>query len=229
MPRENKKADIPKSEQQEIVARGEKEIVQAAKEIRARKSTARREKRIKRIVAISRSNSNISLANIGTFPVILCDPPWKYDYAETENRAIENQYPTMSIDDICGLPINQVAMSDAVLFLWTTSPKLEESFRVLSAWGFNYRTCAVWDKEVIGMGYYFRQRHELLLVATRGSIPAPLPDRRVPSVFQSRRSLHSAKPEIVYEIIEGMYPELPKLEMFCRKPREGWSVWGNQV
>ena len=117
---------------------------------------------------------------------------------------------------------------DAVLFLWTTSPKLEEGLRVAKEWGFTYRTCAIWDKQKMGMGYYFRQQHEILLVATRGEIPAPEPANRPRSVFSIPYDGHSAKPHEVAEMIEAMYPELPKLEMFCRSPRDGWDVWGNQ-
>src|SRR5690554_1969323 len=100
--------------------------------------------------------------------------------------------------------------------------------RVVREWGFTYRTCAIWDKQKIGMGYYFRQQHEILLVATRGSIPAPEPANRPGSVFSFKRGEHSSKPHEVAEMIEAMYPEFAKLEMFCRDPREGWDVWGNQ-
>jgi N6-adenosine-specific RNA methylase IME4 len=113
--------------------------------------------------------------------------------------------------------------------MWATSPKLAEAFEVLDAWGFSYRTCAVWDKQKIGMGYYFRQQHELLLVAVRGTPPTPLPANRPASIFSYPRGEHSSKPHEVYEVIEAMYPELPKLEMFCRTPRAGWGAWGNQA
>lgn len=219
-------AELPKEKQREIVARGEKEILQAAKEIRAKKAETRRAERIDRIVAISKQNAPLKAKC--RYPVLYCDPPWRYEHIETESRAIENQYPTLSLDEICALPVREVTTDDCILFLWTTSPKLEEAMRVLSAWRFNYRTCAVWDKEKIGMGYYFRQQHELLLVATRGDLPTPGPSDRPPSIIRVRRGEHSAKPVEVYEIIEAMYPELPKLEMFARAQRDGWDSWGNQ-
>jgi N6-adenosine-specific RNA methylase IME4 len=134
----------------------------------------------------------------------------------------------MSLDDICALPVDDITTDDCVMFMWATSPKLAEAMRVLEAWGFNYRTCAVWTKDKIGMGYYFRQQHELLLVATKGSPPTPAPSDRVSSVITAARGQHSAKPKEFYEVVERMYPSLPKLEMFCRKPRTGWSAWGNQ-
>lgn len=220
-------ASLPKLEQAEIVARGEREILEAAKKIRAEKAEIRREERIERLIDISKGNRELDTEI--RYPVIYADPPWRYDYAETENRAIENQYPTMDLASICDLPVSDLATDDAILFLWTTAPKLEDSFDVLRAWGFTYRSCAVWDKMKIGMGYYFRVQHEILLVATRGSIPTPAPSARVSSVIQEVRAEHSAKPERFYEIIETFYPTLPKIELFCRSPRQGWSVWGNQA
>lgn len=203
------------------LATGEISINQAHKEI------VKRENRVERVQKIAEiSQGNVELKTDKTYPVIYADPPWRYDYAASENRAIENQYPTMTLEDICALEIP--ATQDSVLFLWVTSPKLEEGLRVIREWGFTYRTCAVWDKQKMGMGYYFRQQHELLLVATKGSIPAPEPANRPRSVISVPYDGHSSKPAEVAEMIEDMYPELDKLEMFCREPRAGWSVWGNQ-
>jgi len=165
----------------------------------------------------------------GSYRLLYADPPWRYEHVETENRAIENQYPTMDLDAICALQVP--AADDAVLFLWATSPKLAEAMRVLEAWRFDYRTCAVWDKEQIGMGYYFRQQHELLLVAARGMLPVPRPAIRPASVLHARRGLHSAKPTQVYVLLETMYPEFTdadRVELFCRTPRPGWAQWGNE-
>jgi len=219
-------AELPKEQQKEIVAKGEKEILQAAKEIRSARAEAKRKERIEKIVEISQGNEALDISK--KYPVILCDPPWRYDYAETENRAIENQYPTMALEEICALPVADIAHDDSIVFMWTTSPKLEESFKVMAAWGFTYRTCAVWDKELIGMGYYFRQQHELLLVGTKGNLPTPAPSERVSSVIREKRGEHSAKPNVMYEIIESMYQDFSKIELFCRSPRKGWDVWGNQ-
>jgi N6-adenosine-specific RNA methylase IME4 len=163
------------------------------------------------------------------YPVIYADPPWRYEHVETESRAIENQYPTMELDAICALDVAALSTPDAILFLWATSPKLAEAMRVVEAWGFTYRTSAVWVKDKIGMGYYFRQRHELLLVATRGAMPTPAPSNRPDSVIHAALGRHSAKPVEVACAIEAMYPGLPKLELFCRSPRAGWSAWGNQA
>lgn len=168
----------------------------------------------------------VPLDTLDTFPVLYVDPPWRYEHAEP-SRAIENNYPTMSLDEIKALELP--ADPDAVLFMWVTSPKLAEGMEVLDAWGFNYRTSAVWVKDKIGMGYYFRQRHEFLLVAVKGSLPVPDAQDRFDSVIEAPRNEHSAKPERVYELLEVMYPGLPKVELFARRPREGWASWGNQA
>lgn len=221
-------AEVPKVEQAQIVARGEREILEAAKAIRTKKAEERRAERVEKIVEISKGNAPLGqIAEL--YPVIYADPPWRYEHVETESRAIENQYPTMALDEIKALDLDDIALDDCVLFMWATSPKLAEAFEVLQAWGFDYRTCAVWDKQKIGMGYYFRQQHELLLVAVRGQPLTPAPANRPSSVLSFPRGEHSAKPVEVYELIEAMYPELPKLEMFCRSPREGWGAWGNQA
>ncbi len=219
-------ATLPKAEQGEIVARGEKEILAASKKIRTERAETRRADRIKKIAVIS--NGNAPLPG-DRFPVIYCDPPWRYDHAQSDTRVIENQYPTMDLKEIIGLPVADIAQDDCVLFLWATSPKLRDAFSILDAWGFQYKTCAVWDKQKIGMGYYFRQQHEILLVATKGSLPTPEPSDRPPSVFSIQRGAHSAKPVEFHEAIEAMYPGLRKIELFARTPRHGWEAWGNQA
>ncbi len=168
------------------------------------------------------------LAGPTRYPILYADPPWRYEYAPSKSRAVENQYPTLSTEEVCALPVADLATEDAVLFLWATSPKLEEAFSVIRAWGFGYRTCAVWDKQKTGMGYYFRQNHELLLVATRGSPPAPPPEARAGSVVAAPRRAHSEKPETFYGLIEAMYPDLPRIELFARRERAGWARWGNE-
>lgn len=165
----------------------------------------------------------------GKYSVVYADPPWRYEFVESESRAIENQYPTLELEDICALDVPSICNDDAILFMWATSPKLAEAMRVVDAWGFVYRSSAVWVKPQMGMGYYFRQQHEFLLVATRGAISAPKPENRPRSVYEAPRQKHSAKPEAFYEFIEAMYPDLPRVELFQRVPRESWNGWGNEV
>jgi N6-adenosine-specific RNA methylase IME4 len=201
-------------------------VLAEAKAIRNERGEARRTERMETLAAIATGNRGLD--GVGTFPVIYADPPWRYDVVESESRAIENHYPTMSNEDIYALPIQSLCTDDAVLFLWATSPKLVEAIQVVAAWGFTYKTCMVWAKDKIGMGYYARQQHELLLIATRGAPPTPAPADRPSSIVNATRGEHSAKPTEFYELIERMYPALPKIELFCRSPRDGWSAWGNQ-
>lgn len=221
---------LPKPKQAEIVARGEREILQAAKEIRAEKAVVRRDERIAKIAEISKGNA--PLGRSAKFPVLYADPPWKYENPPMGggNRSIENHYPTMTLEEICALDVASLATEDAILYLWATAPKLAECLKVVEAWGFNYRTNFVWVKDKIGMGYHARSQHELLLVARRGEIPPPAVEDRVSSVVFADRSEHSAKPDEFYDLIEKFYPSLPKIELFCRgAPREGWTAWGNQA
>ena len=199
-----------------------------AKTVKEFESELKREAQTEKINVIAEGNT--AMPEVGRrFPVIYADPPWRYEHSRTTSRDIENQYPTMTLREICDLPIADIAADGSVLFLWATSPKLLESFSVIESWGFEYRTCMVWVKDKIGMGYYARQQHELLLIAKRGDIPAPLPQNRPASVIEAPREEHSKKPECVYGLIEAMYPEYSKIELFARRPRGGWHTWGNQV
>jgi len=210
-----------KPEQIEKLEKGEASINQVYTEI---KKQEKREERVQKIVEISQGNEELKTDK--KYPVIYADPPWKYEHCYDSADEIENHYPTMTIEQMCEMPVPEITTPDCILFMWTTAPKLEESFNVINAWGFNYRTNAVWDKQHIGMGYWFRGQHELLLVATKGSIPVP--EFKVSSVFSEKRTKHSKKPEYFREVIEKMFPEFSKIELFCREAKEGWDVWGNQ-
>jgi N6-adenosine-specific RNA methylase IME4 len=221
-------ATVSPDEQREIVARGEREILEAAKQIRAAKAEVRRAERIDRLVAISKGNTPLGLEQ--TYPIILSDPPWRFEHPPMGgSRIVENHYPTMTLEEICELPVPQLATDDAVLFLWATSSKLAECMTVIEAWGFSYRTCLVWVKDKIGMGYYCRQQHELLLIATRGQPPTPPESARPASILSAPRREHSRKPDEAYALIERMYPELARIELFARGTRPGWAAWGNQA
>ena len=162
-----------------------------------------------------------------TFDIIYADPPWEYDFSVSDSRAIESHYPTMSLNEICELKIPTV--ENAVLFLWTPQPKLREGLKVIDEWGFEYKTGMVWVKDKIGMGYYVRGKHELLLIATKGNPEQPLPENRPGSVIEAPRTKHSEKPKIIYDTIEKMYPNKRYLELFARSHREGWVAWGLEV
>jgi N6-adenosine-specific RNA methylase IME4 len=224
-------AKLPIQEQQEIVARGEPEILRTSKDIRARKTELRRSVRIARLAKISEGNTDLPLGQ--RFPIILADPAWKfrvYDEASGMDRAAANHYPTMPLEEICKLPVAQLATADSVLFLWCPAPHLREAFTVLDAWGFKYVTNIAWVKETKKLGYWVRNQHEHLLIAKRGNMPTPPPERRPSSVINAATREHSRKPDKAYALIERMYPELPKIELFARgKARKGWAVWGNEA
>ena len=203
--------------------RGTKEILAAAQEIRARKWDE------KKSAAIARThNVEFNASALGKFAVIYADPPWRLEVG-LPDRAAENHYPTMLLEDICALPVADIAHEDAILFLWVTAPKLYDSMKVVDAWGFTYRTCMVWAKDKFGMGYYVRNQHEHLLICKRGEIPTPPELARCSSLVEAPRLEHSAKPPVFYDIIDEMYPELRKIELFSRSPRKGWEAWGNQA
>jgi N6-adenosine-specific RNA methylase IME4 len=162
--------------------------------------------------------------------VLYADPPWEFEVWEESSAygAAKEHYPTMPLDEICALPIGQCATADAVLFMWATAPTLQEAFKVIEAWGFKYKTGMAWDKEIPGMGYYVRNQHEHLLIATRGAMPLPDPANKPASMIHAKRGKHSAKPHSVYDDIERMYPGLRKREFFARHWRRGWEKpWGN--
>lgn len=208
----------------EQVSTGKITVEEAKRELDKKK---RRRERVNRAKEASSRNEDLPLDK--RYPVIYADPPWRYEYSPTGNRKVENHYPTMSLEEICELPVEKLATPDAVLFLWATSPKLLESLQVIEAWGFQYRTCMVWVKDKIGMGYYARQQHELLLIAKHGSLPVPKPEHRPGSAVFSPRLNHSKKPAKVYGLIERMYPEYDRIELFARQRQPNWEVWGNEA
>jgi N6-adenosine-specific RNA methylase IME4 len=228
-------ATLPKEEQAEIVARGEKEILQAAKAIRAEKVETKRAEKIAQTQVIAANNAALPVGE-RKYSVIYADPPWSFDVwsGAGKDRAAENHYPTMTQAEIEALPVEQMAADDCALFMWAVMPQLPEALAVIKAWGFEYKTCAfVWVKQTkdeerfaTGMGYWTRANAEICLLATRGS-PARL-NADVHQVIATPRMEHSKKPADAAERIERLVPG-PYLEMFARSPRDGWDVWGNQA
>lgn len=164
----------------------------------------------------------------GKYNIIYADPAWKYEFCSDDADQIEQHYDTMELEDIKNLKVPSA--ENAILYLWATAPKLQEAIEVLNAWGFTYRTCAVWDKQHIGMGYWFRGQHELLLVGVKGEFNAPEPTKRVSSVYSEKRTKHSKKPDYYYKLIEQMFPDGKYLELFARnKFNDKWTVWGNEI
>lgn len=161
------------------------------------------------------------------YGIIYADPPWRYSFSRSDSRQIENQYPTMSAEEICALSVP--AAEDCVLFLWATAPKLVDALRVMAAWGFEYKTHLVWDKQILGMGYWFRGQHELLLVGVKGHVSPPAPSDRISSVFGCRRGKHSHKPDRIREWVVRAFPDAARVELFAREKADGFDAWGNEV
>jgi N6-adenosine-specific RNA methylase IME4 len=163
----------------------------------------------------------------GPFELIYADPPWQLGNPDGHN-APEKHYPTMPLDEIKQLqpPVTE----NAVLFLWAVNCLLPEALELVSAWGFRYKTNLAWVKPSVGLGYCTRNRHELLLFATRGQIEIPESRQRPDSVIEAKRGRHSQKPEAAYQLIETAFPHLTKLELFARgRSRPGWQTWGNEA
>ena len=173
----------------------------------------------------------------GKYEVILADPPWAYDTPQSTVEVCDH-YPTLTLDELCnfrdenGQRINNLAHVNCVLYLWATMGRLNWAFPVLEAWGFKYKTHMVWDKVKHNMGHYCSARHELLLIAGKGDCDPD--DKVIANSIDSvqvipKTKIHSRKPEAFHEIIEKLYPDKKKIELFARNKRRGWDVWGNEI
>ncbi len=200
--------------------------------------------------AVAQSEHPVSGRQVGVAPdtraplvVIISDPPWRYAFSRSRSRRIENQYATLAVPEIMEARRVLVELTrsvrlwgevysdppPAILYLWATAPKLPEALAVMSSWDFEYKTHLVWDKVRVGMGYWARGRHELVLVGTRGDASPPAPALRLPSIVREKRGAHSVKPDWLHEHVEKAFPQARKIELFARRPRAGWTVWGDEV
>ena len=173
------------------------------------------------------------------FSTILADPPWRFEN-RTGKMAPEHRrlarYETMTLADICGLPVEGVAADTAHLYMWTPNALLPEALQVMAAWGFSYKSNLIWHKirkdggsDGRGVGFYFRNVTEMILFGVRGKNARTLaPGRRQVNMIETRKREHSRKPDEQYELIEACSPG-PYLELFARGERPRWSVWGNQA
>jgi N6-adenosine-specific RNA methylase IME4 len=173
------------------------------------------------------------------FKTVLADPPWQFQNrtgkVAPEHRRL-NRYPTMTLDDICGLPVSEIVEDTAHLYMWVPNALLPEGLRVMEAWGFQYKSNLVWHKirkdggsDGRGVGFYFRNVTELILFGVRGKNARTLDaGRSQVNMIQTRKREHSRKPDEQYKLIEACSPG-PYLEMFARGERPKWAVWGNQA
>lgn len=175
----------------------------------------------------------------GKFGTILADPPWRFQNS-TGKVAPEHKrlarYGTMTLEEIKELPVAMMAADTAHLYLWVPNALLPDGLAVMAAWGFNYKANIVWEKvrkdggpDGRGVGFYFRNVTELILFGTRGKNARTLaPGRRQVNFLATRKREHSRKPDEIFPIVEACSPG-PRLELFAREKRKGWTVWGNQA
>jgi len=169
-----------------------------------------------------------------TFSTLYCDPPWSYRNKRTGGSlksGAGQRYPTMTVDELCALPVAAVLDRNAVCFLWATMPLLPDALRVLDAWGFTYRTSLFWDKDRLGLGFWFRGQVEVLLVGTRGKVKPPRIQER--NLVKARALAHSEKPE-VFRVLAEMAVDSSRLdsgwlELFARRTTLNLDVRWVQV
>jgi N6-adenosine-specific RNA methylase IME4 len=175
----------------------------------------------------------------GRFSTILADPPWRFinrtGKIAPEHRRL-SRYDTLSVEEIGGLPIAQIAAETAHLYLWVPNALLPDGLAVMKAWGFTYKTNLIWHKirkdggsDGRGVGFYFRNVTEVILFGVRGkNARTEAPGRSQVNLMGVRKREHSRKPDEQYSIIEACSPG-PYLELFARGTRKGWATWGNQA
>lgn len=196
-------------------------IKTAKREQKAAVQETRREENAEKVSKLSSP-----LEAQGLFQTIVIDPPWDWGDEGDVNQfgRAKPEYHTMPIDEIAAMPIPKIADDNCHLYLWVTNRSLPKAFRLIEEWGFRYITCLTWVKPSIGMGNYFRGSTEQVLFAVKGS--QPLKRRDVGTHFEAPRGdKHSAKPDEFYKLVESC-SYAPYIDIFGRKGRDGWSVWG---
>jgi N6-adenosine-specific RNA methylase IME4 len=223
---------LPVEEQKAVAELSEKEILERAKAIRKEANDKRRAERADDIR--KKAEASTALPTGRKFPLIYLDPPTKFAAGDSD-RSTENHYPTMTEEEIAALPIADLALDKCVMLIWTTVPWLEKTLRLIKGWGFDYKSCAVWDKVDIGLGYWWQNQHEILIAATRGDPVIPENGSILgPSLYREKRGRHSAKPEYFRQMIDGVpeWKDWPKVELFPRVNGalpQGWFGWGNEA
>ncbi|MCZ8548695.1 MT-A70 family methyltransferase [Mesorhizobium qingshengii] len=206
------------------------------KGIAARK--AERDERIARVASRETAiSARIIAMPIKRYGVVYADCEWSFEpYSRVTgmSRAADNHYPTSPTRMIMERDVPSICAPDSILYLWATVPMLLDALAVMARWGFTYKSHAIWFKQRPGngrgTGYWFTGEHELLLVGTKGKVPAPAMGTQSRSVIIAPVGAHSAKPDAVLEMIERYHPTLPKIELNRRGPaRAGWDAWGNEA
>ena len=171
------------------------------------------------------------------YSIIYADPPWDYkgQFQHTgsggkDSGGAVRHYPTVSVSEMKTWDVASISEEDCLLFMWSSSPHLDQAVQLGKAWGFRWATVAfVWDKQRLNPGFYTMSQCELCLVFRRGKIPQPRGARNMRQLVQIKRTRHSEKPEAVRERIEKMFPHQCKIELFARKRHQGWDAWGLEI
>jgi N6-adenosine-specific RNA methylase IME4 len=232
-------ARLSLDEQRELLRAADPQALYTViKEERDKRTALKKERRAEKEEALGEkiAEANAALAAAGQsgkrYGLILADPEWRFEVwseATGMDRAADNHYPTSPVELIASRPVADIAADDCVLLLWATVPMLPQALAVMAAWGFAYKSHAVWLKDEIGTGYWFRNQHELLLLGTRGDVPAPAMGTQFRSALAYPLGAHSEKPPFAHEIAEAYFPTVPKIELNARETRAGWDVWGAEA
>ena len=170
------------------------------------------------------------------YQIIYADPPWAYRNMGNIQATANAQYPTMKNEDICNLPIQDLADDNCILFLWATFPKIQEALDVIRVWGFEYKTVGfTWIKKnknggnFFGVGWYTKSNAEICLLGTKGNAHTLVKDNSISQVIITPKTKHSRKPQEAREKIVQLVGDIPRIELFARQKIDGWDVWGNEV
>ena len=152
------------------------------------------------------------------FDIVYADPPWEKAISIKADPS-----KGMDLKALCSYPTQGYCHDDAILFLWSSIPRLADSLNIMEAWGFEYIRNLVWFKTTLDMDDWIKPQHELLLIGTKGNFQKPELDNRQDSVFQGNQVENQDRPDIVYQLIESMYPDSTRTELFGDNNREGWG------
>jgi len=171
------------------------------------------------------------------YQIIYADPPWDYK-GQTQHNGKGGRdtggalihYETLKLKELKKLNISEITDENCILFLWATSPHLDQAIELMKAWGFKWATVGfVWDKVRVNPGFYTMSQCELCLIGKKGKIPTPRGKRNIRQLVKFPREKHSQKPEVVRHRINQMFPNQNKIELFSRRKVPGWDHWGKEI
>jgi len=173
------------------------------------------------------------------YSIIYADPPWDYKGQKQhrgkagggkDSGGALTHYPCMKLRQLKMMRVQEISDDDCLLFLWATSPHLDQAIQLMESWGFKYKTIGfVWNKERVNPGFYTMSQVEICIIGKKGKIPSPRGARNVRQYLKEMRGKHSAKPKEVRKRIDKMFPSQQKIELFARATAPGWDSWGHDV